>query len=167
MKTKILKILFADAKLTKERVVCLVSALFWTWLEFMFLKFFFAFAFGMYYANYGMYPEALVMVTQSRIFTTILTWLVVLFIFFTRIPLYKKKTINVNVNKEIIEELGIKPQYKPQYKPLPVKPIQTQPLPQQQLQPQPQPQMSLHNQQPEPINEAFVGVNKPEELGEI
>ena len=47
---RIVNIFFADAKESWERITCLFSALFWTWLEFTFLRgiLFFMMALGVY-----------------------------------------------------------------------------------------------------------------------
>ena len=104
---KYLQIIFADAKTTAERAVCVISALFWTWLTFLFLQFFFNFGFGIYHSIYGIYPEAILMMMQSRTFTTPLIWVVCLFIFFTRIPLYKRREIKEKIKVPLKEKIKV------------------------------------------------------------
>lgn len=89
-----LDILFADAKLTWERLVCICSALFWIWLEIMFVKFFFTFAFGIVAyvstSSYALTWETLVNNYELR---NALTIGIVLIITVFRLPLFKYKTI--------------------------------------------------------------------------
>ena len=79
MKNKnIKKILWADAKYGTEMLGTLVSSAFWCWIIFSFVRFFFAFTFGIYHAQYGKYPESLLMITQSETFTWILVSIIIL-----------------------------------------------------------------------------------------
>lgn len=90
----ILNIIFADAKSTIERIVSLFSALFWTWLEFSFFKFFFTYAFG--FAGYitgGSYKYSYDMMINNKDFINTICLVVIVLIFITRIGLYKKKEI--------------------------------------------------------------------------
>jgi len=95
------KIFFADAKNSYERAFCLVSALFWTWLEFSFIKFMLRYAMGMYYAVHEQYPASLQLIIETSSFARILTIVLVIIIFLTRVPLHKKKQIKV---KGTVEE---------------------------------------------------------------
>ena len=86
-------IFFRDAKSTFDRIMCICSALFWVWLEFMFLRFFFTYAFGMYYAVNGQYPQALSLILENKDFIQAITIGIVLITTVFRIPLYIKKEI--------------------------------------------------------------------------
>lgn len=107
---KFLKIIFADAVTTAERIVCIFSALFWAWITFVFLQFFFSFILGIYFSLYGMYPESIALILQSRKFTTPLIYIISIFIFLTRIPLYKRRVITESKIKLPIKK-NIKERY--------------------------------------------------------
>lgn len=92
--SRVLDIIFADAKLTWERLVCIFSALFWIWLEISFIKFFFNFAFGMvaYVATDSFALSWETLIINNGLINT-LTIILVLVITIFRIPLFKPKQI--------------------------------------------------------------------------
>lgn len=88
-------IFFADAKGTFQRVMCLGSALFWTWLELTFFVFFFTYAFGL--AGYivgGSYAYSFETIRNNKELVDALIKCFVLIIFVFRIPFHYKKEIN-------------------------------------------------------------------------
>jgi len=104
MTNKILKIIFADAKLTSERIVCLLSAAFWTWLIFYFIRFFLTYAIGMYYAVSGMYPQVAKLITEYNQYLNYVTFIIVAIIFFWRVPVYKHRVVKYVEVKNIQEQ---------------------------------------------------------------
>lgn len=86
-------IFWADGKLSYERVTSLFSALFWCWLEWTFLKFFFTYAFGMYYAVNGNYPEAVQTILRNQDLINDMIVGFTLLIFVLRIPIHIKKEV--------------------------------------------------------------------------
>ena len=95
-------IFFADAKQTFSRVVSIFSALFWTWLELMFLKFFFVFAFGL--AGYilgdagtalgsGSFEYSYETILKNTVLMDSLVKALVIIIFILRVPIHYRKEI--------------------------------------------------------------------------
>ena len=104
-------IFFADAKQTWERIICIFSAVFWTWLEVMFLKFFFIFAFGL--TGYilgdggttlgsGSFEYSYQTILDNKNLMDAVITALVLIIFILRVPLHYKK--EVNKQKEVIKD---------------------------------------------------------------
>ncbi len=89
-----LKIIFADATLTWERIVCILSALFWLWLEITFVRFFIFYAFGIvgYVVGDG-FKYSLEILTSNKEVISNLTLILVMFITVFRLPLFKPKVI--------------------------------------------------------------------------
>lgn len=96
-----LDIFFVDGKNSFQRIISLASALFWTWLEVMFLKFFFIFAFGIVgyiLGSSGAFYEGSFEFSYETILNNVnlievLIPLLVLIIFILRVPIYYKKEI--------------------------------------------------------------------------
>lgn len=89
-----LDIFFADAKETYQRIICILSALFWTWLELSFFVFFLSYAFGL--AGYivgGSYAYSFETIRNNKELTDMMIQVFVILIFAFRIPIYYKKEI--------------------------------------------------------------------------
>jgi len=91
---RVFKIWFADAKSTFDRVVNLFSALFWTWLEFTFLKVILTYTFGIAgYVLGGTYEYSYDMMITNKGLINGLILIYILITFIVRVPLYIKKEI--------------------------------------------------------------------------
>ena len=87
-------IFFADGKQTFQRVLCIYSALFWTWLELTFFVFFFTYSFGL--AGYlvgGSYAYSFETIRNNKELMDALIKCFVLITFVFRIPFHYKKEI--------------------------------------------------------------------------
>lgn len=94
------KIFFADAKQSWERAVAFFSALFWTWLEFSFLKFigvmFLAIA---AYAGSNSAEIAINAVKENSGFVNLVLKIFFVLIFILRIPIHYGKKIGGKNNE--------------------------------------------------------------------
>jgi len=88
-------IFFGDAKDSFTRGVSMLSALFWTWLEFMFLKFILTYIFGIagYIMSDGDYGVSVMTMIQGADFIVALTTIYVLIVFLFRMKITYGKVI--------------------------------------------------------------------------
>jgi len=86
-------ILLGDMRDGIDFIISCTSAIFWIWLEVIFLKFFFTFAFGIVgYITGGGYPEAIrqLLINKGLIDTLILAFVLLQLITRIRIPFQRK-----------------------------------------------------------------------------
>lgn len=96
-----LRIFFGDAKQSWERAMSVFSALFWTWLEFSFLKFLFVYIIGIAgYVSSGSIAYSWDMILQNTEFVNLFVKLSFILIFLLRIRIYHGKTIKIKEQQE-------------------------------------------------------------------
>jgi hypothetical protein len=100
---KYIEKLFGDARTTGFRIYCIFLATIFTALTYMALKALFAVGFGFYFAQYNRYPDALVILAQSKPFVLILSWVVTLVVFFKTVPFRDKKQKPLYLSDDAIE----------------------------------------------------------------
>ena len=90
----ILNLIFADAKQSYLRIMSVFSALFWTWLEFSFLKFFFMYIIGIAgYVTSGDFSFTWNLLLDNVDFVNLFAKVYFIIIFLYRIPIYRGRNL--------------------------------------------------------------------------